>query len=46
MLVTMRWVARQSWPSTIALTLATPLVLYIGFARLLMVPIPLAPPGF
>ena len=46
MLVTMRWVARQSWPSTIALTLATPIVLYIGFARLLMVPIPLAPPGF
>jgi putative tricarboxylic transport membrane protein len=46
MLVTMRWVARQSWPSTIALTLATPLVLYIGFARLLMVPIPFAPPGF
>jgi putative tricarboxylic transport membrane protein len=46
MLVTMRWVARQSWPSTIALTLITPIVLYIGFARLLMVPIPLAPPGF
>ena len=46
MLVTMRWVARQSWPSTIALTLATPIVLYLGFARILMVPIPLAPPGF
>ncbi|HEX2280278.1 MAG TPA: tripartite tricarboxylate transporter TctB family protein [Thermomicrobiales bacterium] len=46
MLVTMRWVARQSWPSTIALALATPIVLYIGFARILMVPIPLGPPGF
>jgi putative tricarboxylic transport membrane protein len=46
MLVTMRWVARQSWPSTIALALATPIVLYLGFARILMVPIPLAPPGF
>jgi putative tricarboxylic transport membrane protein len=46
MLVTMRWVARQPWPSTIALTLATPIVLYLVFARILMVPIPLAPPGF
>ena len=46
MLVTMRWVARQSWPSTIALALATPIVLYLGFARILKVPIPLAPPGF
>ena len=45
MLVTMRWVARQSWPSTIILALATPIVLYLGFVRILMVPLPLAPPG-
>ena len=45
MLVTMRWVARQSWPSTIILALATPLVLYLGFVRILMVPLPIAPPG-
>ena len=42
----LRWVARQSWPSTIALALVTPIVLYVGFARILMVPIPLGPPGF
>ena len=46
MLVTMRWVARQSWLSTIILALATPVVLYLGFVRILMVPLPLAPPGF
>lgn len=46
MLVTMRWVARQSWPSTIVLALVTPIVLYLGFVRILMVPLPLAPPGF
>jgi putative tricarboxylic transport membrane protein len=45
MLVTMRWVARQSWLSTIVLALATPIVLYLGFVRILMVPLPLAPPG-
>lgn len=46
MLVTMRWVARQSWPWTIILAIVTPIVLYVGFVRLLMVPLPLAPPGF
>ena len=46
MLVTMRWVARQSWPMTVVLALATPLVLYLGFVRLLRVPLPLMPPGF
>ena len=45
MLVTMRWVARQSWLSTIILALATPIVLYLGFVRILMVPLPLTPPG-
>jgi hypothetical protein len=45
MLVTMRWVARQSWLSTIALAVATPFVLYLLFVRLLRVPLPLAPPG-
>ena len=46
MFVTMRWVARQSWLSTIAFALATPFVLYLGFVRILMVPLPLAPAGF
>ncbi len=46
MLVTMRWVARQSWLSTVVLALVTPIVLYLGFVRILMVPLPLAPPGF
>jgi putative tricarboxylic transport membrane protein len=46
MLVTMRWVARQSWPSTIAFALATPVTLYLAFVRILMVPLPLMPPGF
>jgi putative tricarboxylic transport membrane protein len=45
MLVTMRWVARQSWLSTIVMALATPIVLYLGFVRILMIPLPLAPPG-
>jgi putative tricarboxylic transport membrane protein len=44
MLVTMRWVARQSWLSTIILALVIPIVLYLGFVRILMVPLPLAPP--
>ena len=46
MLVTMRWVARRSWPATIILAVATPIVLYIAFARLLKVPLPLTPLGF
>ena len=46
MLVTMRWVAGRSWPSTLILALATPIALFIGFARILMVPLPFAPPGF
>lgn len=46
MLVTMRWVARQSWLPTIILALATPILLYLAFVRILMVPLPLAPPGF
>ena len=45
-LVTMRWVARRSWPATIILAFATPIVLYLGFVRVLMVPLPLAPPWF
>lgn len=45
MLLTMRWVAGQSWAVTIVLTIVTPLVLYLGFVRLLMVPLPLLPPG-
>ena len=46
MLVTMRWVAHQSWQATIVLAIATPIVLYIGFARFLMVPLSLEPAGF
>lgn len=46
MLITMRWVAHQSWPSTMLLAVGTPFVLYLGFVRLLMVPLPLAPAGF
>jgi hypothetical protein len=46
MFVTMRWVARQSWLSTIIFALATPVVLYLGFVRILMVPLPLQPAGF
>lgn len=46
MLVTMRWVARQGWPATILLTVITPLVLYLGFAKLLLVPLQLEPAGF
>ena len=46
MLVTMRWVARQSWVSTVILAVATPIVLYLIFVRILRVPLPLAPPGF
>jgi putative tricarboxylic transport membrane protein len=45
MVVTMRWVAQRSWLATVALAVATPLVLYLGFVRILMVPLPLAPPG-
>jgi putative tricarboxylic transport membrane protein len=45
MLVTMRWVARQNWLSTIALAVATPFVLYLLFVRILRVPLPLEPPG-
>ena len=46
MLVTMRWVARQSWLSTIALSVITPLVLYLGFVKFLSVPLRLEPAGF
>jgi hypothetical protein len=46
MLVTMRWVARQGWLSTIALTVITPIVLYLGFVKFLMVPLQLEPAGF
>lgn len=46
MLITMRWVARLGWPATIAFALITPIVLYLGFVRLLMVPLPLAPAQF
>ena len=43
MLVTMRWVANLSWLATILFTVLTPIVLYILFVRLLMVPVPLGP---
>jgi hypothetical protein len=43
MFVTMRWVANQGWLATVALTIATPILLYIGFVRFLMVPFPLGP---
>lgn len=46
MLVTMRWVARQSWLATILLALLTPVALYLGFVRVLMVPLPLTPDWF
>ena len=46
MLVTMRWVARQNWVSTVILAVATPIVLFLIFVRILRVPLPLAPPGF
>jgi putative tricarboxylic transport membrane protein len=46
MLVTMRWIARQSWRSTILFAVVTPIVLYIGFVRILKVPIPLEPVWF
>jgi hypothetical protein len=46
MLVTMRWVARQSWVSTVILAVTTPIVLFLIFVRVLRVPLPLAPPGF
>ena len=43
MFVTIRWVANLSWLATILFTVLTPIALYIGFVRLLMVPIPLGP---
>ena len=43
MFVTMRWVAGQSWRSTIAFAIVTPVVFYLGFVRLLMVPLPMQP---
>lgn len=46
MLVTMRWVARQGWLATIALTVITPIVLYLGFVKVLLVPLQLEPAGF
>jgi hypothetical protein len=46
MLVTMRWVARQGWLSTIAMAVITPAVLYLAFVRFLMVPLQLEPAGF
>jgi len=46
MLVTMRWIARRSWLSTILFAVVTPIVLYIGFVRILKVPIPLEPVWF
>jgi hypothetical protein len=32
--------------STVILAVATPIVLYLIFVRILKVPLPLAPPGF
>ena len=46
MFVTMRWVANQRWLATILLTIVTPIVLYVMFVRILMVSLPLWPPGF
>lgn len=45
MLITMRWVARQSWVWTLILAVATPIVLFFIFVRILRVPLPFAPPG-
>jgi hypothetical protein len=39
-------VARQGWLSTIAMAVITPVVLYLGFVRFLMVPLQLEPAGF
>ena len=44
LLVTMRWVARRDWASTVILAVIAPIVLYLAFVRVLMVPLPLAPP--
>ena len=46
LVVTMRWAARQGWVSTIAVAVITPIVLYIGFVRFLLVPLQLGPAGF
>ncbi len=46
MLVTVRWIARRSWLSTVVFAAVTPIALYVGFVRLLAVPLPLDPPGF
>lgn len=43
MFVTMRWVAKLSWLGTLLFTVLSPLMLYILFLRLLMVPVPLGP---
>lgn len=43
--VTIRWVGDRAWPATILFTILTPIALYVGFVRLLLVPLPLGPFG-
>ncbi|HEV2109130.1 MAG TPA: tripartite tricarboxylate transporter TctB family protein, partial [Thermomicrobiales bacterium] len=45
MLVTMRWAARRTWVSSIVFAVVTPIALYVGFTRLLVIPLPLGPFG-
>lgn len=42
-LVTVRWVAHRAWPATLLFAILTPIGLYVGFVRLLQVPLPLGP---
>ncbi len=46
MLVTMRWAAQRTWFSSILFAVVTPIALYVGFSRLLVVPLPSGPFGF
>ncbi len=43
MLVTMRWVARRTWLSTIAFAVLSPLVFYLLFVSFLSVALPIGP---
>lgn len=44
-LVTVRWVGQRPWLATIIFTIVTPIALYVGFVRLLLVPLPMLPFG-
>lgn len=43
--ITVRWVAHRAWLPTLVFAVLTPILLYIGFVRLLLVPLPLSPFG-